>query len=67
MTPNSVKTQEVDPRWMDAANAGTCTNPPSTYGIKQDPNSSIVTSPMQLMTQSPNSSYPAPALPANTY
>lgn len=28
VSPNSVKTQEVDPRWMDAAKAGTCNNPP---------------------------------------
>ncbi len=66
-TDDTVKKEEVDPRWLDAANVGTCNNPPSTYGVKQDINSPIAISPLQLMTQSPNSSYPAPALPANTY
>lgn len=67
MTPATVKKEQIDPRWLDAANAGTCTNPPSTYGVKQTPTNPIAISPLQLMTQSPNSSYPAPALPAGSY
>jgi len=70
--PNEVYTQQLDPRWVDAGQAGTCTQPSIAYtettvvdGVSI--NSDYASSPFIPVAQDPFVPYPTPVIPQNTY
>lgn len=70
--PNEVYTQQLDPRWVDAGQAGTCTQPSISYtettvvdGVSVDSN--YASSPFIPVAQDPFVPSPTPVIPQNTY
>lgn len=70
--PNEVYTQQLDPWWVDAGQAGTCTQPTIAYtettivdGLNVD--NKYASSPFTLVAQDPFIPSPTPIIPQNTY
>lgn len=69
---DEVYTQQLDPRWIDASEAGTCTQPTIAYtesittdGVTADVDHA--SSPFRLVAQDPFVRAPTPIIPQNVY